>query len=432
MKQVSKALSLVLFMVLAAAMIASGQTVVSNAITVPPSSIAHPGEAAVRAHTNLRYLSVGGSGKPQASGPPFPGYFYESPASLACIYGFQPSLAGCNSNIVTLNPIGGSQAIAIVDAYDYSAAASDLTIFNTQFGVEPISPSSFQVVYAPYGGSTPGSCIGSATQPSSAAGTGWDLEEALDIEYAHSMAPHAQLYLVEAQSDYFTDLLCAVSVAGKLVAKARGGQVSMSWGTGEPASFSAQYPAQTSMDPVFTVPEVVYFASAGDAPGAIWPSTSPNVVSAGGTTLSTNATTGAFEVETSWQDGGGGPSIVESRPAYQNGIAYIVGSQRGTPDIAAISNLNTGVWVYNSTLVGAPAWFVVGGTSVSSPVNAGISNAEGSFAPSSYAFLSKLYADPVAFTDITQGNCGLYIGNFATNGWDFCTGWGSPHGFFGK
>jgi len=156
------------------------------------------------------------------------------------------------------------------------------------------------------------------------------------------------------------------------------------------------------------------------------------VVSAGGTTLSTNATTGVFEVETTWQDGGGGPSIVEPRPAYQNGIAYIVGSQRGTPDIAAIANLNTGVWVYNSTLIGAPAWFVVGGTSVSSPVNAGISNAEGGFAPSSYAFLSKLYAYPVAFTDITNGNCGLYIGNLTMNGWDFCTGWGSPHGFFGK
>lgn len=415
------------------AMIASGQTAVSTAITVPPSSVAHPGDAGVRAHTNVRYITLGASGTPQTSGPPYPGYFYETPASLACIYGFQPALAGCNSNIVTANPIGGSRAVAIVDAYDYSAAVSDLTVFVTQFGVEPITPSSFQVVYAPYGGSTPGSCIGPATQPSSAAGTGWDLEESLDIEYAHSMAPQAQLYLVEAQSDYFTDLLCAVSVASNLVAKARGGQVSMSWGTPEPACFgklSCVLP-QTSMDPVFTVREVVYFAGAGDSPGAYWPSTSPNVVSAGGTTLSTNATTGAFEVETTWQDGGGGPSTVESRPAYQNGIAFIVGSQRGTPDIAAVANPHTGVWVYNSTYFGVPTWFIVGGASLSTPVNAGIRNAEGSFAASSYAWLSKLYADPVALTDITLGNCGLYIGYFAKSGWDFCTGWGSPLGSFG-
>jgi subtilase family serine protease len=246
------------------------------------------------------------------------------------------------------------------------------------------------------------------------------------------MAPQAKLYLVEAQSDYFVDLLCGVSVASNLVAKAGGGQVSMSWGGSEPACFgitSCVLP-QTSMDPVFTVPGVVYFAAAGDTPGTLWPSTSPNVVSAGGTTLSTNATSGAFEVETTWQDGGGGPSSVESRPAYQNGIAFIVGAYRGTPDIAGIANPYTGVWVYNTTLQPPYVWWIVGGTSVSTPVNAGIRNAEGSFASSSYAWLSKLYAEPFGLTDITLGNCGLYIGYSATFGWDFCTGWGSPRGPF--
>ena len=252
--------------------------------------------------------------------------------------------------------------------------------------------------------------------------------------------PPEPRYLVEAQSDYYVDLLCAVSVAGKLVAKAGGGEVSMSWGGEEPAYFNAQYPTQTSMDPVFTQRGVVYFASAGDSPGPIYPSTSPNVVSAGGTTLSTNATTGNFLFENAWQDGGGGLSIVESRPRYQDPIASLVGTQRGTPDVAADANPYTGVWLQDSFPVtgvspcnpGTPCWYIVGGTSVSAPMIAGIVNAADSFSESSHQELSKIYSKPFGFSDIVLGNCGLYIGNFATRGWDFCTGWGSPKGYFGK
>ena len=86
------------------------------------------------------------------------------------------------------------------------------------------------------------------------------------------MAPSATLYLVEAQSNSFRNLLCAVTVASNLVAAAGGGEVSMSWGSGE-------FPAETSFDSVFTTPNVVYFASSGDGPGVSYPSASPNVVS---------------------------------------------------------------------------------------------------------------------------------------------------------
>jgi len=268
----------------------------STTIRVPDSSAEKPG--GLRAHTNIRYLTWQGvPATPEASGPPYPGYFYESPASIACIYGLQPQVPGCNPNVVSANPAGGGRAIAIVDAYDDPDAHADLSIFSAQFGVEPIGSPSFTVVYAPFGGTSPGSCTGSATKPAVDPTGGWELEESLDIEMAHSMAPAAKLYLVEAQSNAWADLLCAVTVAGKLVAKAGGGEVSMSWGAGEPAYFSAQYPKQTSMDPVFTQRGVVYFASAGDSPGTLFPSTSPNVVSAGGTTLSTDATTGDFLVE---------------------------------------------------------------------------------------------------------------------------------------
>jgi kumamolisin len=395
---------------------------VSRTVTLPPSSVEKSADVGIRVHTNVRILSAEvGRGAPQAYGPPFPGYFYETPASLACIYGLQPAFAGCNSNVVTANPVGGSRAIGIVDAYDYSVASSDLEAFTTQFGVEAVTPSSFQVVYAPFGGTAPGSCVGPATQPASAAGTGWDIEEAVDIEYSHSMAPQARLYLVEAQSDSFADLLCAVSVASKLVAKDGGGEVSMSWG-------GSEFSGETSADTVFTTHNVVYYAAAGDSPGTIYPSVSPNVVSAGGTTLSTNPVTGALELQNAWQDGGGGPAQFESRPSYQNGIASIVGTRRGTPDVSAVANLYTGVWVYNSTYSPPSVWWFVGGTSLATPLWAGISNNEGNFASSSSALLSRLYSEPYKFTDITFGNCGIYISNFAEPGWDFCTGLGSPAG----
>jgi len=411
-----------------------GQTLISNNVVTPASSISNPADAGLRAHTNLKILGGAMTGAPEVTGPPFPGYFFETPASIACIYELVAPWAECNPNVVTENPNRGSRALAVVDAYDDPNAYGDLQTFSAQFGLAPITSNSFQVIYAPSGGATPGSCATPppGAQPPNAGPYGWDVEEALDIEYAHAMAPNAKLYLVEAQSSYFTDLLCAVTVAGNLVARAGGGEVSMSWGTGEPASFSAQYPTQTSMDPVFTKRGIVYFASAGDGPGAIWPSTSPNVVSAGGTTLSTSPTTGAFLEENTWQDGGGGLSTVESRPRYQDGIASIVGTMRGTPDIAAIANPNTGVWVLDTLVYGPGTWYVVGGTSVSSPLIASIVNAAGSFAESSYNELSGIYSRPLGFNDLTLGNCGLYIGNSAVPGWDFCTGWGSPKGYFGK
>jgi len=401
-----------------------------TSVTIPDSSIANSFDAGVRAHTNIRFLGSPGNfkGAPQTSGPPYPGYFYEDPASIACIYDLQPRVWGCNPNVASSNPTGGGRAIAIVDAFDDPNAEADLTAFSAQFGVSP--PSSFTVVYAPPGGATPGSCSGAATEPPVDLTGGWEIEESLDIEWAHAMAPEATLYLVEAQSNYYSDLLCGVTTASNLVKAAKGGEVSMSWGSGE-------FGGETIIDPVFTTPSVVYFASTGDGPGVLYPSASPNVVAVGGTSLDTDPNTGNFIWETVWQDAGGGPSALESRPAYQNGIRYIVGSQRGTPDVAADANPYTGVWVLDNFEApagcGPECWYIVGGTSLSSPMWAGIVNAAGSFSASTKAELTRLYGDRNEdFTDIVLGSCGPYMGYFAFPGWDFCSGLGSPASYKGK
>jgi len=218
-----------------------------SSVTIPPSSIANPADAGSTFHTNVQVRAFP-TGRPQPDGgPPMSGYFYEDPASLACIYGLtrqRPQDGGCNPNNSSLNnPNGGSKAIAVVDAYDYPTAVADLAAFSAQFDVP--APTSFSVVYAPSGS---GLCTTAVSTPPAQDPTGgWEVEEALDIQYAHSMAPHATLYLVEARSNSDVDLFCAVTIASNLVAEAGGGEVSMSWGSNE-------FPAERTADSIFTTP----------------------------------------------------------------------------------------------------------------------------------------------------------------------------------
>jgi kumamolisin len=417
-------------------------------VVTPGSSVVGPNDAGIRAHTNVKLVvPAGGPGSvapPSPSGaagpeelPPFPGvYFANTPASLACVYGLVPRVVdGCNPYVVTRNPSGGSRAIAVVEAFDAPNLASDLAVFSAQFGLPAPTSANFQVVYA-----SAGACTTGGTKPGY--NLGWEAEATLDVQWAHAMAPHATIYVVEAPSDSPTDLFAAVTVASQCVAANGGGEVSMSWGFSEASG-------EAAFDGLFTQKGVVYFAATGDSPGALYPSASPNVVAVGGTSLVRNplpwrGNLGDFQGEVVWNWGptegtGGGPSLYEPRPFYQYLITNIVGSSRGTPDVAAVADPFTGVWIYDTNLMG---WLVVGGTSVSTPVWAGIVNAAGRFNNSTAAELAQIYGSaslfeeaPRGFTDITSGACSIgpdLEGLLATEGWDFCTGVGSPLGYFGK
>ncbi len=424
MRRSSFAVAAALF--IACATFAPAQDARAGRAITPPSSIPGPADTGQRANTNIEIVLGDFIGEtPQTGGPPFSGYLYETPASLACIYNLVSSAWSpqCNPNAPIPNATGGSKAIAVVDAYDDPNAAADLQSFSTQFGLPAITPSSFQVVYAPKGASPPGTCTGAATKPATDPTGGWEVEESLDIEYVHGMAPGAVLYLVEAQSNSFLDLSCAVSVASHLVAAAGGGEVSMSWG-------GREFAAETLFDSVFTTPGVVYFASTGDSPGPEYPASSPNVVAVGGTSLGRDPISGNFLSETVWQNTGGGPSSVEAVPPYQASIV----TRRSTPDVSADANPNSGVWVLDNfmppTGCGAQCWYVVGGTSLASPLWAGIVNASNTFAASTYAQQLEIYGtNPAYLTDITVGSCGVYVGYNAKPGWDYCSGNGSPKGY---
>jgi subtilase family serine protease len=159
---------------------ASSQTKNRIHIEIPASSTETAGDIGVNAHTNLRMAltphQLAGATPQPAELPPFSGYLFETPASAACVYHLaSPRVPGCNPNLTTTNVTGGSKAIAIVDAYDDPNAAADLAFFSAQFG---LPKANFSVVYA-------------TTKPAIDPTGGWEIEESLDIEWAHAMAPSA-------------------------------------------------------------------------------------------------------------------------------------------------------------------------------------------------------------------------------------------------
>ena len=376
---------------------------------------------------------------PQDNGFSFPvGYV---PQQVQTAYGI---------NQITFGGITGDgtgQTIAIVDAYDDpkflnstdpNFATSDLASFDAQLGLP--DPPSF-TKFNQYGSTSnlPG------TDPAGAGNLNgnWEIEEALDIEWAHAMAPGASIDLVEASNGNSTTnapLFKAVTTAANLPGVS---VVSMSWGLNE-------YSGEQSLDSIFTTPSghqgVTFLAASGDfggfafdpttgqpttTPGIFYPAASPNVVAVGGTTLELNADD-SYNSETAWSGSGGGTSLYEPEPGYQQAVQQT--GFRTIPDVAFVADPSTGVAVYdsyNDTDNSGP-WVEVGGTSVAAPawsgliaianqgrVLAGASTLDG---PSQA--LPALYAISSAdFNDITSGSNGVFS---AGPGYDEVTGMGTP------
>ena len=246
----------------------------------------------------------------------------------------------------------------------------------------------------------------------------------MDIEWAHAMAPGAKIYLVEAASNSFADLLTAVNVASNLVAAAGGGEVSMSWG-------GSEFAFQKLYDGYFTKSGVVYVAAAGDSAGTIWPSTSPNVVSAGGTTNSRDAN-GDLQAQLAWSSTGGGPSKYEFAPILPIGDFQNCRQQEGTPDVAADADPDTGVWALIAAYCGGGA--LSAALALLAPVWAGY-QCRGPVSVSSRAELSTIYSnlgEPPLQPTLLKAPAALTKGTSAKTGWDFCTGAGSADGTLGK
>jgi subtilase family serine protease len=252
------------------------------------------------------------------------------------------------------------------------------------------------------------------------------VEIALDVEWAHAVAPGATILLVEAASNSFGDLLTAVDTAVAMGAK----QVSMSWGGGD-------FSGESAFDAHFQHPGVTFLASSGDTGGVVeFPAASPYVTSVGGTELRLDANSNRIS-ETGWNGSGGGVSTFESLPTYQAGFLSAPG--RGTPDVSYDASPATGFFIFDSS--GGGSWSSVGGTSAGAPqwaglialanqgrATAGLASLGTGVAAGTNAVLYQLaggtsYTNPNGnFVDITSGS----NGHLATAGYDLVTGLGSP------
>ncbi len=315
-----------------------------------------------------------------------------TPAIVRNAYGFDMS------NVANAPGDGFGQTIAIVTAFNHPYIQSDLRAFDDAFGL-PHAPS-FSVV--------------SATSVTNSA---WATEAALDVQWAHAIAPRANLLLVQAGSDSVDDMMNAVDFARRQTGVS---VVSMSWGTSE-------FFGQRRFDHIFSTPvghsPVSFIAASGDdgaAAGVSWPASVPSVLAVGGTRLTVDAS-GNYVGETAWSGSGGG---------YSRTYTDIVTGNRAVPDVAYAADPGSGFLVYNSMpdAKGRTGWFRVGGTSAGAPQWAGIvalaNEARAADGVSSIgnvrAAVKSMTSD--AFNDIVTGSNGLA----ATKGFDLATGVGSP------
>jgi subtilase family serine protease len=379
----------------------------------PQSSMAQPGRV-WRAHTNVAFGRdiIPPSPEPQVYAAFIEGLTHGP--SLSPNTPYDPQQVRSAYNISG----NGAGSIVIIDAFGYANALGDFNHFANQWSL-PTEPSSnatlstnqvFQVIYL--------DSNGHVTNSPPSFDAGWSTEQSLDIEWAHSMAPSAKIILIETPSNdgsLFNAVTYAKTIPGVK-------QVSMSWGGGE-------FSGETSIDSAFATRSILFFAATGDIGAVVsYPATSPLVFACGGTTLTLNSS-GGYGSETPWIDAGGGPSTVESRPSYQSNIAGIVGNFRGTPDFSCVADASSpGVYMYNSQAdpTNNPGgWWRAGGTSLSTPLLAGIANQSTAFHRSSEFIFT--YFNPANFNDISAGSISSTGHNFnAMTGWDFATGLGTP------
>lgn len=251
---------------------------------------------------------------------------------------------------------GAGQTIVIVDAPGSANVATDLNAFSSYYRLPQCTAANpcFQEINLHSGS------VSSAND--------WEMEIGLDVEWAHAMAPAAKIVLVQAASASVTDLFKALQTA---VAQPNVVAVSMSWGATE---YTAE--TQAAYDGFFkSYPDIAFFASAGDAgnngSNQIYPAASPYVTAVGGTTIKSLTLPETSAKEVAWSLGGGGVSIYEPMPAYQNRfltatndpVLKLNNGKRGIPDVA----YNADPSVSPVAVYVKGGWQAIGGTSAGAP-----------------------------------------------------------------
>lgn len=307
----------------------------------------------------------------------------------------------------------GPQTIAIVDAYHAPTLEADLAVYNQTYGLPPCTIANGCLTIVNQNG---------ATSPVPPVDANWALETSLDVQMVHAICQTCKILVVEANTNYFTDLGVAVNRAAAMGATS----ISNSYG-------ARDWSGQTTYDSYYNHPGIFVTASSGDwGYGTYYPSSSSHVIGVGGTTLSLFANN-SYAAESVWSGTGSGCSPYATAQNFQTGFlnwnATGCGSKRGVADVAAVANPSTGVAVYNSTpYAGRSGWWILGGTSVSSPIiSATLAMMEN--APQGVDASSYVYTNSSKFRDVTTGSNGSCSGTTACTagvGYDGPTGIGSP------
>jgi subtilase family serine protease len=330
---------------------------------------------------------------------------------------------------------GQGQTIAVVDSFGSPTIQHDLDVFDRTYGL----PSPKLTIIQP-AGAVP-------AYDNSATRAGWAGETNLDVEWAHAMAPKANILLVEtptAEEEGTTGFPEIVTAEKYVVDHHLAAVISQSFGATEET-----FPSKESLLALRGAYQDAYdnhvtvLAASGDAgatdataastlythPVTSWPDDDPLVTSVGGTKLSLDADGDRTAADTVWNDSydkstqqyltgtdgpnaiatGGGKSTIFARPAYQAPVANVVGEQRGVPDISMSGSCSGSVNVYQS-FGGQPAgWYPTCGTSESTPLFAGVVALAAQVAGHPLGLLNPaLYAMGQAHrpgvVDVTSGN----------------------------
>jgi subtilase family serine protease len=328
------------------------------------------------------------------TGQPFatPGPAGYSPADLRAAY----SVTGNGTS---------STIIAIVDAFGYPNAESDLAAYRRQFGLPACT--------------TANGCFKKVNQNGvqgnyPRANTGWSQETALDLDMASAMCPGCSILLVEATSASLNNLGLAVNTAASMGAHA----ISNSYGGGEAGTQNAEQ--------LYNYAGIAVTVSSGDNGfGVEFPASSAHVTAVGGTTLTRSSATTRGFTETAWDGAGSGCSAIYAKPTWQKDTGC---ARRTVADVSAVADPNTGVAVFGPSGRGnRSAWLVFGGTSVSAPLIAGIygvNDTAVNHGSDPYRHTANLHD----VTSGTNGQCNVAYLCTAVAGYDGPTGLGTPSG----
>jgi subtilase family serine protease len=328
---------------------------------------------------------------PYVPGAPLPwlicGY---TPAQIDSAYGID-RLHGAGLD-------GRGQTIAITGAFFSPTIRDDANSFSREFGLPRLGPWNYRQVRAP----------GTSRIPKDPAEMqSWYIEQALDVEWAHAVAPEARIVYVGAANDAGGLDQALNEVVDRHLANV----VSNSWGLPESLAPRGEILAMNAVFQQAAAEGIGVYVASGDAGdnrlaagkiSAGFPDSSPWVTSVGGTSLAISRT-GGYEWEAGWgttttdwtgtrwapgapgdfmYGSGGGPSHVFVMPAYQAGAVPLADAtwkgvaRRAEPDLAMDADPQTGVTFAQTYLEPngrrriIDSW--IGGTSLATPLVAGV------------------------------------------------------------